>query len=157
MSTPAAVRVWGSNWAQYRHMWRADAAGNLLQPLLYLLGMGIGVGALVDANGQTVITGNLKGAPGGAWTKDQINAGGRWEVPAGAPAGAIGRNFVPYVPPPEPRQQLAQLMVRPERQRQRSSGDRGGSYGGFSGTQGAGGFGGWGGGGPGNQRSGGLY
>ena len=48
MTTPAAVRVWGSNWALYRHMWRADAAGNLLQPLLYLLGMGIGVGALVD-------------------------------------------------------------------------------------------------------------
>ena len=53
MSTPAAVRVWGSNWALYRHMWRADAAGNLLQPLLYLLGMGIGVGALVDASGQS--------------------------------------------------------------------------------------------------------
>jgi lipooligosaccharide transport system permease protein len=50
MSTPAAVRVWGSNWALYRHMWHADAAGNLLQPLLYLLGMGIGVGALVDTN-----------------------------------------------------------------------------------------------------------
>ena len=53
MSTPAAVRVWGSNWALYRHMWRADAAGNLLQPLLYLVGMGIGVGALVDENGQS--------------------------------------------------------------------------------------------------------
>ena len=52
MSTPAAVRVWGSNWALYRHMWHADAAGNLLQPLLYLLGMGIGVGALVDTNAQ---------------------------------------------------------------------------------------------------------
>ena len=37
----------------YRHMWRADAAGNLLQPLLYLLGMGIGVGALVDESGQS--------------------------------------------------------------------------------------------------------
>ena len=53
MSTPAVVRVWGSNWALYRHMWQADAAGNLLQPLLYLLGMGIGVGALVDARGQS--------------------------------------------------------------------------------------------------------
>jgi lipooligosaccharide transport system permease protein len=52
MSTPAAVRVWGSNWALYRHMWHADAAGNLLQPLLYLLGMGIGVGALVDNSGR---------------------------------------------------------------------------------------------------------
>ena len=53
VSTPAAVRVWGSNWALYRHMWHADAAGNLLQPLLYLLGMGIGVGALVDSSGRS--------------------------------------------------------------------------------------------------------
>jgi lipooligosaccharide transport system permease protein len=52
MATPATVRVWGSNWALYRHMWHADAAGNLLQPLLYLLGMGIGVGALVDSSGR---------------------------------------------------------------------------------------------------------
>jgi lipooligosaccharide transport system permease protein len=52
MSTPAAVRVLGSNWALYRHTWHADAAGNLLQPLLYLLGMGIGVGALVDNSGR---------------------------------------------------------------------------------------------------------
>jgi lipooligosaccharide transport system permease protein len=52
MATPAAVRVWGSNWALYRHMWRADTAGNLLQPLLYLLGMGIGVGTLVDNSGS---------------------------------------------------------------------------------------------------------
>jgi hypothetical protein len=127
----------------------------------------------VDANGQTVITENLKGAPGGTWTKDQINAGGRWEVPAGAPAGAIGRNFVPYVPPPEPRQQLAQLMTggRPLPGRLqnepgrithgsssswRGGGDRGGSHAGFSGTQGAGGFSGWGGGGRGNV-GGGLY
>jgi lipooligosaccharide transport system permease protein len=33
-------------------MWRADAAGNLLQPLLYILGMGIGVGKLVDESGR---------------------------------------------------------------------------------------------------------
>lgn len=52
MSTPAAVRVWYSNWALYKHLWQADAAGNLLQPLLYILGMGIGVGALVDNSGR---------------------------------------------------------------------------------------------------------
>lgn len=48
MSTPAAVRVWGSHWAVYRRIWFSNAIGSLLQPFLYLLGMGVGVGALVD-------------------------------------------------------------------------------------------------------------
>lgn len=48
MATPAAVRVWGSSWALYRQMWRSNLLGSLVQPLLYLLGMGLGVGALVD-------------------------------------------------------------------------------------------------------------
>jgi lipooligosaccharide transport system permease protein len=52
VATPAPVRVWEKHWALYRRMWRADAAGSLLQPLLYLLGMGIGVGALVDESGR---------------------------------------------------------------------------------------------------------
>ena len=48
MSTPAAVRVWGSSWALYKQIWRSNVFGSLLQPLLYLLGMGVGVGSLVD-------------------------------------------------------------------------------------------------------------
>jgi lipooligosaccharide transport system permease protein len=49
MSTPAAVRVWGSSVALYRQIWRSNLLGSLLQPLLYLLGMGVGVGSLVDS------------------------------------------------------------------------------------------------------------
>ncbi len=48
MSTPAAVRVWESNDAVYRRIWRSNVMNSLLQPFLYLLGMGVGVGALVD-------------------------------------------------------------------------------------------------------------
>lgn len=48
MSTPAAVRVWGSSFALYKQIWRSNLLGSLLQPLLYLLGMGVGVGSLVD-------------------------------------------------------------------------------------------------------------
>jgi hypothetical protein len=48
------------------------------------------------------IQAGLKGTIGGAWTPEQTQAGGRWEVPAGAPAGAIGRNWVPYTPPAAP-------------------------------------------------------
>lgn len=48
MSTPAPLRVWESNFAIYRRIWRSNLLGSLLQPFLYLLGMGLGVGALVD-------------------------------------------------------------------------------------------------------------
>jgi len=48
VSTPAAVRVWGSSFALYKRIWRSNLLGSFVQPLLYLLGMGIGVGTLVD-------------------------------------------------------------------------------------------------------------
>lgn len=48
MTTPAPLRVWESNLAVYRRIWRSNLLGSLLQPFLYLLGMGVGVGALVD-------------------------------------------------------------------------------------------------------------
>jgi len=48
------------------------------------------------------IPAELRGATGGAWTPQQTQAGGRWEVPAGAPAGAIGRNWVPMPAPAAP-------------------------------------------------------
>lgn len=48
MSTPAAVRVWGSNFALYKRTWFSNAVGSILQPFLYLLGMGVGVGSLID-------------------------------------------------------------------------------------------------------------
>lgn len=48
MTTPAALRVWGTSLAVYKRIWRSNAFGSLLQPFLYLLGMGLGVGSLVD-------------------------------------------------------------------------------------------------------------
>lgn len=48
MSTPEPFRVWESKLAVYRRIWRSNLLGSLVQPLLYLLGMGVGVGALVD-------------------------------------------------------------------------------------------------------------
>lgn len=50
MSTPTAIRVWESEFAVYRKIWRSHALLSFVQPLLYLLGMGVGVGALVDEN-----------------------------------------------------------------------------------------------------------
>ena len=46
--TVAPVRVWESNWALYRRIWFSNALGSVLQPFLYLLAMGVGVGSLID-------------------------------------------------------------------------------------------------------------
>lgn len=48
MSTPGPVRVWESSFAVYKRIWRSNLLGSLVQPLLYLLGIGVGVGTLVD-------------------------------------------------------------------------------------------------------------
>ncbi len=53
MPTPGAVRVWESHFLLYRTIWRSNAMGALVQPFLYLLGMGLGVGSLVDRREQT--------------------------------------------------------------------------------------------------------
>jgi lipooligosaccharide transport system permease protein len=53
MATPAAVRVWGSSFAVYKRIWKSNLLGAFVQPMLYLLGMGIGVGALVDENASS--------------------------------------------------------------------------------------------------------
>jgi lipooligosaccharide transport system permease protein len=48
VSTPASIRVWETSFALYKRIWRSNLLGSFVQPLLYLLGMGVGVGALVD-------------------------------------------------------------------------------------------------------------
>ena len=50
MSTPTTIRVWESEFAVYRKVWQSHLLLAFVQPLLYLLGIGLGVGALVDAN-----------------------------------------------------------------------------------------------------------
>jgi lipooligosaccharide transport system permease protein len=54
MSTPAPVRVWEHSFAIYRRIWRSNVLGSFVQPLLYLLGMGVGVGALVDRGANSL-------------------------------------------------------------------------------------------------------
>ena len=48
MGTPATVRAWESHFTLYRTIWKSNMLGAFVQPLLYLAGMGLGVGALVD-------------------------------------------------------------------------------------------------------------
>lgn len=47
-TTPPPVRLWESQLRTYRTIWKSNALGAFVQPFLYLLGMGLGVGALVD-------------------------------------------------------------------------------------------------------------
>jgi lipooligosaccharide transport system permease protein len=53
MSTPAPIRVWESHFRTYRTIWRSNLMGAFVQPFLYLIGMGIGVGALVDEGDES--------------------------------------------------------------------------------------------------------
>jgi len=48
MTTPPAVRVANRSLISYRKIWRANVMAAFVQPLLYLLGFGVGVGALVN-------------------------------------------------------------------------------------------------------------
>jgi lipooligosaccharide transport system permease protein len=61
MGTPAPVRVLEWNLAAYKRLWRAQLLTAYLQPLLYLLAMGLGVGSLINHNsGSTQL---LEGLP----------------------------------------------------------------------------------------------
>jgi lipooligosaccharide transport system permease protein len=51
MSTPAPLRILEWRLTVYRHIWWSNVVTTLLQPILYLLAMGLGVGSLVNRNG----------------------------------------------------------------------------------------------------------
>ncbi len=59
MSTPGAFRVASWHLTLYRRFWRMNLLSSLVQPMLYLLGLGVGVGSLVDRN---VGSGDLLGS-----------------------------------------------------------------------------------------------
>jgi lipooligosaccharide transport system permease protein len=53
VSTLAPVRVFARDWVYFKRIWRAVLIGSVLQPMMYLLGVGLGVGALVDAGADS--------------------------------------------------------------------------------------------------------
>lgn len=46
--TPPIVRVWEHQFTVYKRIWGANLVVSVIRPLMYVLGMGIGVGGLVD-------------------------------------------------------------------------------------------------------------
>ncbi|MEN8114097.1 MAG: ABC transporter permease [Actinomycetota bacterium] len=91
MATPLPFRVFESEARVYRRTWRGSVISSFLNPVLYLLAMGMGLGALVDANrpdgiegisylaflapGLLVATAMQTGAGEGAW---KVMAGIKW-------------------------------------------------------------------------------
>ncbi|HQV56384.1 MAG TPA: ABC transporter permease [Ilumatobacteraceae bacterium] len=53
MGTPGALRAASHQAAVYRRFWGVNVLNSLVQPLLYMLGLGVGVGALVDRNSES--------------------------------------------------------------------------------------------------------
>lgn len=91
MATPLAFRVFESEARVYRRIWRSSVFSSFLNPVLYLVAMGVGLGSLVDANmpdgvegvsyltflapGLLIATAMQTGASEGAW---KVMAGMKW-------------------------------------------------------------------------------
>lgn len=91
MAMPLALRVAESELRVYRRVWRGSIFTSFLNPVLYLLAMGVGLGTLVDANlpaglgdasylnflapGLLAATAMQTGAGEGAW---KVRAGIKW-------------------------------------------------------------------------------
>lgn len=54
LATPGPVRVMSAQIVVFRRLWRLNVLSSFVQPMLYLLGLGVGVGALVDRNSSSV-------------------------------------------------------------------------------------------------------
>jgi lipooligosaccharide transport system permease protein len=83
MATPLSLRVFEAEARIYRHTWRGSVVSSFLNPILYMVAMGVGLGSLVDENipsglegisylafiapGILVATAMQTGATEGAW------------------------------------------------------------------------------------------
>ena len=60
VATPGPLRVMSGQIVVFRRFWRLNVLSSFVQPMLYLLGLGVGVGALVDRNsGSTDALGGM--------------------------------------------------------------------------------------------------
>ncbi|MFV1970373.1 MAG: ABC transporter permease [Acidimicrobiia bacterium] len=59
MATPLSLRVFEAEARVYRRTWRGSVVSSFLNPILYMFAMGVGLGALVDAN----LPGGIDGVP----------------------------------------------------------------------------------------------
>ena len=111
MATPLAVRVFEAEAIIYRRTWRGSVFSSFLNPVLYLVAMGVGLGSLVDSNlpeglegfsyltylapGLLVASAMQTGAGEGSW---KVMGGIKWQktwharlsTPIGVPSLMLG-------------------------------------------------------------------
>jgi lipooligosaccharide transport system permease protein len=107
MATPLALRVFEAEARVYKRTWRGSVFSSFLNPVMYLLAMGVGLGTLVDANlpaglegvsyltflapGLLVATGMQTGAGEGAWkVMGGIKWAQTWKARLASPIGIDG-------------------------------------------------------------------
>lgn len=107
MATPLSLRVFEAEARIYRHTWRGSVFSSFLNPILYMVAMGVGLGSLVDANmpggiegvsylafiapGILVGTAMQTGATEGAWkVLGGILFAKTWEPRLASPIGIKG-------------------------------------------------------------------
>lgn len=114
MATPLSLRAYEAEARVYRRTWRGSVFSSFLNPILYLIAMGVGLGSLVDANtpgglegvsyltylapGLLVATAMQTGAGEGAW---KVMGGIKWNKtwhsrlssPIGVPSLALGHMY----------------------------------------------------------------
>lgn len=107
MATPLSLRVFEAEARIYRHTWRGSVFSSFLNPILYMVAMGLGIGSLVDANmpggvdgvpyltfiapGILVATAMQTGATEGAWkVLGGILFDKTWESRLASPIGTKG-------------------------------------------------------------------
>lgn len=107
MATPLSLRVFEAEARVYQRTWRGSVFSSFLNPVLYLLAMGLGLGTLVDANlpqglegvtyltflapGLLVATAMQTGAGEGAWkVMGGIKWAQTWKARLSTPIGIDG-------------------------------------------------------------------
>jgi lipooligosaccharide transport system permease protein len=66
-TTGLVVRQADHWWARWRRTWRGSAITNFVLPVLYLLAMGVGLGAYIDDGGATSSLGTAD-----SWTSSHL-------------------------------------------------------------------------------------
>ncbi len=107
MATPLSLRIFEAEARIYRRTWRGSVVSSFLNPVLYMLAMGVGLGSLVDENmpggvdgvsyltfiapGILVATAMQTGAGEGAWkVMGGIEWQKTWQARLASPIGIEG-------------------------------------------------------------------
>lgn len=87
MTAPTALRFFERQARVYRHTWRGSVVSTFMQPVFYLLAMGLGLGSLVDRQGGP------EGLPYLVWLAPGLLAAAAMQTGAGEGAWPVMAGF----------------------------------------------------------------